>query len=206
MKKQVILYDFDKTLIDSESIILLWKYALQKRRISYLQIPIKALSGSFDYLTKRDFKYVKNSMVSVLKYLSENDLRDFVLNYLYPNHFYVDGKNEFAKHDKNAIKILCSASATNYLKYVGEIYDFDHIIGTNLDHEFRVESENNKRKVKVNNIKEYLILNKYEIDYENSRAYSDSFKDDRYMLELVKNRFLINSDIIKKGYENLTWR
>lgn len=206
MKRQVILYDFDKTLIDAESIILLWQYALKKRKISPLQIPIKALNGAFRFMPRRDFRYMKNAMVYVIKKLSEDDLRDFVVNFLYPNHFYMDGKREFESHDKNAIKILCSASATNYLKYVGEIYDFDYIMGTDLDKDFKVLDKNNKREVKVARIKKYLSDNDIEIDYEISRAYSDSYKDDQFMLSLVKNRFLINSNVIKEGYENLTWR
>ena len=46
--------------------------------------------------------------------------------------------------------------------------------------------------IKVKNIKEIFEKENIEIDYENSRGYSDSYKDDKYMLSLVEKKFLIN--------------
>lgn len=206
MKRQVILYDFDNTLVGCESIWMLWRYAINRRKMSIFQIPIRATLGFFGFIFKRDFKYMKNAMVYPMKKLSEDDLKDFMTNCLYPKYFFKDGIKEFKSHDKDAVKILCSASATNYIKYVREILDFDHIIGTDLDSDFKVKSKNNKREIKVLRIKEYLEKNNIEIDYEISKAYSDSYKDDRFMMELVKNRYLINSKVKKEGYKNLTWR
>lgn len=75
---------------------------------------------------------------------------------------------------------------------------FDYIIGTDLDENFKILKENNKKNIKVKNIKEIFEKENIEIDYENSRGYSDSYKDDKYMLSLVEKKFLINSKVNKK--------
>lgn len=203
--KSVILYDFDKTIIDTESIILLWRYAYSKYpRRSSISI-LKLIDGQLRYRRTRDFKHMKNAMMSILNFLTEKDLKYFVHNILYPKHFYKNVFDEFKKYDDSQIKILSSASCTNYVKYVGDILSFDYIIGTELDENFKVKYENNKREQKVRNI--YQLLNNLgeEIDYENSFAYSDSYKDDKFMLELVKNKYLINSKVKVSGYKNLNW-
>ena len=144
-------------------------------------------------------------MVSIIKYFSEDELKSFVTDYLYPKFFFKEFEENFNCHDKDTIKILCSASASPYLKYVKEIYNFDYIIGTELDENYKLTKGNNKKNIKVENIKSLLDKEDIEIDYENSSAYSDSYKDDKYMLRLAKNRFLINSKVNKKGYCNLNW-
>lgn len=204
--KSFILYDFDKTIIDLESITLLWSYAFSKypRRASTL--PLKLIEGQVKYRKTKDFRYMKNAMVSVLSFLTEKDLKLFVHNKLYPKHFYKNVFKEFENYNEDSIKILSSASATNYIKYVADILPFDYIIGTDLDENFKLLCNNNKRETKVHNINKILNNLNEEIDYENSYGYSDSYKDDRFMLELVKNRFLINSNVKKDGYINLNWK
>ena len=152
-----------------------------------------------------DFDIMKNQMVSVIKYFTEDELKDFVTDYLFPKFFFVEFEDEFYSYDEDTIKILCSASATPYLKYVKDLYPFDYIIGTDLGSDYKMTRGNNKKDIKVKNIRDLLAQEGIEIDYENSSAYSDSYDDDKYMLRMTKNRFLINSKVKKKGYENLSW-
>ena len=205
MKKKLALYDFDKTVVDCESIVELYKYGFKNKKINIL----KTFGGlSCAYIKskiKSDFDIMKTQMVSIIKYFSEDELKSFVTDYLYPKFFFKEFEENFNCHDKDTIKILCSASASPYLKYVKEIYDFDYIIGTELDENYKLTKGNNKKNIKVDNIKRLLDKKDIDIDYENSSAYSDSYKDDKYMLRLVKNRFLINSKVNKKGYCNLNW-
>lgn len=205
MKKKLALYDFDKTVVDCESIVELYKYGFKNKKINIL----KTFGGlSCAYIKskiKSDFDIMKTQMVSIIKYFSEDELKSFVTDYLYPKFFFKEFEENFNCHDKDTIKILCSASASPYLKYVKEIYDFDYIIGTELDENYKLTKGNNKKNIKVDNIKRLLDKKDIDIDYENSSAYSDSYKDDKYMLRLAKNRFLINSKVNKKGYCNLNW-
>lgn len=205
MKRKVVLYDFDKTVLDCESIVELYKYAYKNKKINIFKSLLNLSAAYLKAKLNSDFTIMKNQMVSVIKYFTEDELQDFVTKYLYPKFFFKEFEEEFSSYDDDSIKILCSASATNYLIYVGELFPFDYIIGTDLDNDYKLCRGNNKKEVKVKNIKEILEREGIEIDYENSLAYSDSYKDDKYMLRMVKNRFLINSKVNKKGYVNLTW-
>lgn len=205
MKRKVALYDFDKTIVNCESIVELYKYAIKNKKINIFKSLWNLALAYIKSKVNSDFEIMKNQMVSVIKYLTEDDLQDFVTNYLYPKFFFKEFEDEFSSYDEYTIKILCSASATNYLIYVGKLFTFDYIIGTDLDNDYKLYRGNNKKDTKVKNIKEILERDGYEIDYENSLAYSDSYKDDKYMLRMVKNRFLINSKVNKNGYVNLSW-
>ena len=205
MKRKVVLCDFDKTVVDCESIVELYKYAYKNKKINIFKSLLNLSATYIKSKLNSDFTIMKNQMVSVIKYFTEDELQDFVTNYLYPKFFFKEFEDEFSSYDEDSIKILCSASATSYLIYVGELFPFDYIIGTDLDNDYKLSRGNNKKDVKVKNIKEILEREGIEIDYENSLAYSDSYKDDKYMLRMVKNRFLINSKVNKKGYVNLTW-
>ncbi len=205
MKRKVVLYDFDKTVVDCESIVELYKYAYKNKKINIFKSLLDLSAAYIKAKLNSDFTIMKNQMVSILKYFTEDELQDFVTKYLYPKFFFKEFEEEFSSYDEDSIKILCSASATNYLIYVGELFPFDYIIGTDLDNDYKLCRGNNKKDIKVKNIKEILERDGIEIDYENSLAYSDSYKDDKYMLRMVKNRYLINSKVNKKGYVNLTW-
>ncbi len=205
MKRKVVLYDFDKTVVDCESIVELYKYAYKNKKINIFKSLLDLSAAYIKAKLNSDFTIMKNQMVSVIKYFTEDELEDFVTKYLYPKFFFKEFEEEFSSYDEDSIKILCSASATNYLIYVGELFPFDYIIGTDLDNDYKLCRGNNKKDIKVKNIKEILEREGIEIDYENSLAYSDSYKDDKYMLRMVKNRYLINSKVNKKGYVNLTW-
>lgn len=206
MKKQIILFDFDKTLTDDDSIFLLWKYAFSKKKTNYFKFILQMIKGFFKFLFSGfNFLMFKNELCSVLKYFNDEELKEFI-DYIYEEHIYKDGVEEFNNLPKDSYKMLVSASPINYLKFVDKYFDFDLIIGTNLDNEYNVLGKNNKSTEKVKRIKKHLLEMDFNIDYENSSSYSDSFKDDRPMLMLVKNRFLINSDVEKRGYKNLNWK
>lgn len=205
MKRKLALYDFDKTVVDCESIVELYKYGFKNKKIRFFGTMAGLVSAYIRSKLASDFDIMKNQMVSIIKYFSEDELRDFVTDYLFPKFFFVEFEDEFYSHDEDTIKILCSASATPYLKYVKDLYPFDYILGTDLGDDYKLTRGNNKKDVKVKNIKDLLAQEGIEIDYENSCGYSDSYKDDKYMLRMAKNRFLINSKVNRKGYENLSW-
>ena len=205
MKRKLALYDFDKTVVDCESIVELYKYGFKNKKINFFRTMAGLVSAYIRSKLASNFDIMKNQMVSIIKYFSEDELRDFVTDYLFPKFFFVEFEDEFYSHDEDTIKILCSASATPYLKYVKDLYPFDYILGTDLGDDYKLTRGNNKKDVKVKNIKDLLAQEGIEIDYENSCGYSDSYKDDKYMLRMAKNRFLINSKVNKKGYENLSW-
>ena len=92
------------------------------------------------------------------------------------------------------------------MKKVGENLGFDHVIGTRLGRLNELIGDNNRREEKVARIESYLEKIEETIDYENSRSYSDSYRDDRYMMELTAEKYLINSQVREEGYKNLVWK
>ena len=129
MKRKVVLYDFDKTVLDCESIVEFYKYAYKNKKINIFKSLLNLSAAYLKAKLNSDFTIMKNQMVSVIKYFTEDELQDFVTKYLYPKFFFKEFEEEFSSYDDDSIKILCSASATNYLIYVGELFPFDYIIG-----------------------------------------------------------------------------
>lgn len=144
-------------------------------------------------------------MVSLIRFLSEDDMKKFMTKILYPGYFFSAGLKELEKFDGSFLKILVSASPLNYIKYIKDILPFDYILATELDEDFRVKYNNNSGREKVKNINELLNTLKIKIDYKNSYCYTDNYKADKFMAELVKNRFLINSRLKISSYKNLKW-
>lgn len=205
MKKRIYLFDFDKTLTDEDSIFLLWKYAFKKKKCHFLSFAMRMVRGSFKYIIHGfNFTMIKNEMVSVIGYFSDDELRAFV-RYVYNEHILKDGVEFFNSIDNSSYKMLVSASPINYLKYLDEFFDFDCIIGTDLNDDLTLSGKNNRSYEKVRRIRNHLREVNIEIDYDSSCAFSDSYKADRPMLEMVKNRYLINSDLKIDGYNNFHW-
>lgn len=207
MKTKFLFFDFDKTITKKDSIGLLWLYTIKRKPWILFYFIYKMLFSSIIYLINgRDFKYIKEAMLTVLNFNTEEELASFVKSYLWNNYMLEEGVNYLQEKVKEGfVAVLVSASCENYLKYVKDVLPFDYIIGTILTENYTLMGENNKSKEKVRRINKLLDDNSLEIDYEESFAFSDSYKDDKPMLELVKNKFLINSNLKKRDYQNLSW-
>ena len=100
---------------------------------------------------------------------------------------------------------MVSASPEYYLLEVLNILPFDHVIGTKTTKDFVMTGKNNRQEEKVRRILLFLEEENMKIDYDNSCTFSDSYTADHYMMELTKNRYLINSSHQKEGYHHFTW-
>lgn len=205
MTKKIVFFDFDGTLISCQSIFILWKYALKKKPLLLFYLLAQLIIGLIKYIFTFNFSHIKTSMVSLIRFLSEDDMKKFMTKILYPGYFFSAGLKELEKFDGSFLKILVSASPLNYIKYIKDILPFDYILATELDENFRVKYNNNSGREKVKNINELLNTLKIKIDYKNSYCYTDNYKADKFMAELVKNRFLINSRLKISSYKNLKW-
>ena len=145
-------------------------------------------------------------MAKIFDYITEEDIEEFV-NEVLPKYYYKDALEEikYLKEERYTL-LLVSASYENYMKKVGENLGFDHVIGTRLGRLNELIGDNNRREEKVARIESYLEEIEESIDYENSRSYSDSYRDDKYMMELTAEKYLINSQVREEGYKNLVWK
>lgn len=205
MKQKIALFDFDRTVISTDSILIL--YDVTARKIPGFRSKLyKSLAlGSIFKSPKGVKKNVKDSFLSMLRYYTEDEIKAFVYDDVMARTFKEAIDEIYALKAAGYYLLLVSASVEDYLKYVRDVLPFDHIIGTKTDDEYRMTGDNNKHEKKVDNILAHLTEKGMEIDYENSVAYSDSLSADRPMMELVKTRYLINSNTKAEGYLHLDW-
>lgn len=193
------IFDFDKTLTKKDSIFNLLGYTFRKYPIRYILVFFKTL---FIALTFYNFRIrIKQSVLSILKFLTEDDLKAFIKD-LYENEILKDGEEEVKKlKAEGYFLILNSASPEVYLKYITEYLPFDVVIGTRVTEKIKIK-ENNRGEVKVKRMREDIK------DFDNFdivKTYSDSYTADKPILELAKEKYLINSNRKIEGYDNLWW-
>lgn len=205
MKKYAI-FDFDKTITDRDSIKILWDTYGKNMGLQYYLQGISIGASFIGYKFTGNFNPTKNKMAKIFDYMREEDIEEFV-NEVLPKYYYKDALEEikYLKEEGYTL-LLVSASYENYMKKVGENLGFDHVIGTRLGRLNELIGDNNRREEKVARIESYLEEIEESIDYENSRSYSDSYRDDRYMMELTAEKYLINSQVREEGYKNLVWK
>ena len=205
MKKYAI-FDFDKTITDRDSIKILWQTYGKNMGSKYYLQGISIGASFIGYKFTGNFNPTKNKMAKIFDYMTEEDIEEFV-NEVLPKYYYKDALEEikYLKEEGYTL-LLVSASYENYMKKVGENLGFDHVIGTRLGRLNELIGDNNRREEKVARIESYLEKIEETIDYENSRSYSDSYRDDKYMMELTAEKYLINSQVREVGYKNLTWK
>lgn len=205
MKKYAI-FDFDKTITDRDSIKILWQTYGKNMGAKYYLQGISIGASFIGYRFTGNFNPTKNKMAKIFDYMTEEDIEEFV-NEVLPKYYYKDALEEikYLKEEGYTL-LLVSASYENYMKKVGENLGFDHVIGTRLGRLNELIGDNNRREEKVARIESYLEKIEETIDYENSRSYSDSYRDDKYMMELTAEKHLINSQVREVGYKNLVWK
>lgn len=204
--KKFAIFDFDKTITDRDSIKILWQIYGKKMGVHFLLQGISIGISFIGYKFTGDFNPTKNKLAKIFDYLTEEDIDEFV-NEVLPKYYYKDALEEikYLKEERYTL-LLVSASYENYMKKVGDSLGFDFVIGTRLGRLNELIGDNNRREEKVARIESYLEEIEESIDYENSRSYSDSYRDDRYMMELTAEKYLINSQVREEGYKNLVWK
>jgi phosphatidylglycerophosphatase C len=207
MKIKLALFDIDKTIIKKDSMFLFLFFGLMKKPSSFYKL-YKVLTNTVLY----KFKQIKSQKAKEpyfysIKYLSDKDLEYFYDAYLLKN-IYKDALKEMEhKKSQGYYILLVSASPIAYMKYFEKFPFVDMVIGTELEiinnnYVNKIKGANCKGNEKVRRIRNFLKENGFIIDYTNSYAYSDSLSD-LPMLNLVKNKYLINST--KTDIEVLKW-
>ncbi|MDD7363520.1 MAG: HAD family hydrolase [Peptoniphilus sp.] len=205
MKRKIALFDFDKTVIYKDSIFILYDKTCRKVPGFRVKLFLHLVKDILSHNPKHLKTTVKETYLRMLEYYSPEELESFVeedlMSYAFPEA--IDTIHRL-KEDGYFL-MLVSASVDDYLRYVKNVLPFDHIIGTRTDAAFKLVGGNNKREQKVDNILAYLDANDIAIDYEHSVSFSDSLSADRPMMELTKNRYLINSSARADGFKHLRW-
>lgn len=193
------IFDFDRTLTKRDSIFNLLDYTFRTHPLRYILVFLKTL---FIALTFYNFRIrIKQSVLSILKFLTEDELKAFIKD-ICENEILRDGEEEVKRlKEEGYFLILNSASPEVYLKYIKEYMPFDVVIGTRVTENIKI-NENNRGEVKVKRMREDI---KGFDNLDIVKTYSDSYTADKPILELAKEKYLINSNRKIEGYDNLWW-
>lgn len=203
MTRPFAIFDIDYTIINNDSMFSMLFFAIKKKPIIVLYIPIILVKIILALLKIINIKIAKEAIYLPLRYLTERELEEFYDNVLLKKiNLEVMERLKFHKEQGCHI-LLISASPEIYLKYFNKNSYIDMVIGTRLKtvngkYTNKICGENCKGAEKVNRIQHYLKENDLEIDFENSFGYSDSLSD-KPMLSLVKNRYKVNKSDLSIG-------
>lgn len=209
MTQKIALFDVDKTIIHKDSMFQFIRYGLKKKPSSVYHLFLIVIYSVLYKLKLMKAETAKSSYFRFIKYMNEQDLRDFFDTMIKP-YIYPEALAEMMNKKKEGYHILLvTASPYAYMKYFEELDVVDGVIGTKLTMQGErfthvIEGNNCKGEEKVARIKEYLTEKGITIDYEHSCAYSDSISD-MPMLELVNQKYMINCYKHTAGCEGLTW-
>lgn len=196
---KVKIYDFDKTLVDCDSIGVLLRIWVRKKFFNFFKLIFYLIQGSFSYLFTFSVDSFKGKFIPFLNDFTEDELKKFSEN-LIKDHGY---KNLIAEIEEDGYTtILCSASINSYMKYVKNILNFDYLICTQNDNR-RLIGKNNSKEEKAENLKKLFYEKNIVVDYENSKSYTDSVKNDKWMCSFTKSKYVVNSDKTYAGYINI---
>lgn len=190
MKQKFAFFDFDDTLIQGDSIRYLLDYYIKKHPLSFFCL-IKVGILYIGYKMKIcSFTKAKSAILFPVKNMTNEELEYFFDHHV-ADKYYQNVVTELKeKKEQGYMVCIVSASVEAYLQYCK--LPVDYIIGTKVERNTgKVLGKNCKNEAKVERIQAILKEKDWQIDYENSYAYSDSTHDIP-MLSLVKNRVKIN--------------
>lgn len=164
--KNVIVYDFDKTIYSKETSIQFMKFYLKKHPKYIARFLINLIKILFNI---KNLEKVKNIFFDILKNKDiEKDIKEFWITqekYIY-SYFYDEIKKN--KNQAEAL-ILISASPDFLLEKLYKKLGFDVLIATKYEN-YKMTSKNCKGKEKVERLKELG-------DFNILSFYSDSISD-----------------------------
>lgn len=182
---KVKIYDFDKTICDKDSIFYILKYIFKKYPLKFLGT---FLINYYKLLMFWQKDNLKEYLIRFLSILPEEEKREFILD-----HIRKYGFEEVIEtmDEEGYLVIICTASSETYMKYAKEILNYDILIATRHD-DRHLCGGNNAKKNKLKNLEELFEKLGVWVDTENSKGYTDSYKNDEYMLRYTEQKYLIN--------------
>ncbi|WP_246578119.1 HAD-IB family hydrolase [Clostridium frigoris] len=214
MKEKLAIFDVDYTITKRETLLEFYFFMLKKnpRYIKYLP---KSIFSSLFYVFKiYDASKAKKTFIRFIDGIEENDMKKIVKDFYekrLSKILYKDAIDTIKKMKKQGYKIyLISASAEFYLSEFYNIKEVDKVIGTrfikeNGLHRNQMLGENCKGEEKVKRLKEVLLKENIDVDFENSCMFSDSLSD-LPLFNLVGHPYLINYKKLHDKIEILRWK
>lgn len=214
VKEKLAIFDVDYTITKRETLAEFYLFMLKKnpRYIKYLP---KSIFSSIFYVFKiYDASKAKKTFIRFIDGIEENKMKEIVKEFYekrLSKILYKDAIDTIKKMKIKGYKIyLISASAEFYLSEFYNIKEVDMVIGTrfikeNGLHRNQMLGENCKGEEKVKRLKEVLLKENIDVDFESSYMFSDSLSD-LPLFNLVGHPYLINYKKTHDKIEILKWK
>ncbi len=199
------LFDFDGTLAPGDSIIPYLCYAWRRGKLPLRRLAAAAWAGLMPLLLPQRYTntWAKNQALSFLRDRPVEEMDAFALEFYHQRlekKLYPAGLKELRRLREEGYRVLLvSASPEVYMNAVGRALGVDAVLATpcGLSPDGKrytgLVGENCKGVEKSLRIAAYLAANHLELDWEQSRAYGDSFSD-APMLTLTATPVCVNPD------------
>ncbi|MBU3198759.1 HAD-IB family hydrolase [Clostridium estertheticum] len=214
LKEKLAIFDVDYTITKRETLVEFYIFMLKKNP-KYIKYLPKSIFSSLFYVFKiYDASKAKKTFIRFIDGIEENDMKKIVKEFYekrLSKILYKDAIDTIKKMKKGGYKIyLISASAEFYLSELYNIKEVDKVIGTrfikeNGLHRNQILGENCKGEEKVKRLKEVLLKENIDVDFENSCMFSDSLSD-LPLFNLVGHPYLINYKKTHDKIEILRWK
>lgn len=201
MKKNIIVYDFDKTIYGGESGTNFFTYYFKKYPMRALMFSFLYLKEVFLYLIKViNLKQLKERFYIFLEKHSPEEIQKIIDDFWkeYSKKIYKWTYEELKNNKKEAELVIVSSATPTFLidKFLLSL-GYDIVFGTDFEkgksEEFisKIKGENNKGIEKVHKLNQWADEN--NVEYEITKFYSDSLAD-KPLFDIAMKKYWI-----KKG-------
>jgi HAD superfamily hydrolase (TIGR01490 family) len=214
MKEKLAIFDVDYTLTKRETLVEFYFFMMKKNPKFIKYLPKSIFSSIFYVFKIYDASKAKKTFIRFIDGIEEVEMKKIVKEFYetrLSKILYKDAMDMIKKMKTEGYKIyLISASAEFYLNELYNIKEVDKVIGTrfvteNGLHRNKMTGENCKGEEKVKRLKEVLIKENIEVDFQNSYMFSDSLSD-LPLFNLVGHPYLINFRKTHDKIEILRWK
>ncbi len=180
-KKQVDLYDFDKTLLPFDSGFRYWGYCMLHNPWILVFLPIQCFIGTLMGLKIYPINQFKKVCFFYVNFIdNEKNVKKFWDKY--EKSIY----DQFRKENRARESVIISASPSFLIEEIANRLGFEHCITSIHDMKTgRLTGKVCRRAEKVRRLQEIMP------DVEVVDVYSDSIKSDKYIMSLGKRALLI---------------
>lgn len=200
MRKNIIVYDFDKTIYGGESGTNFFTYYVGKYPLNAFIFALAYIKEIFLYLIRvTDLKCLKERFYIFLEKHNKEEIQEIVDGFWekYRREIYGWTKQELKENKKEAELVIVTSATPLFLidKFVKEL-GYDIVFGTEFEGDkgekfiSRIEGENNKGEEKVKKLNRWAMEN--GIDYRIIKFYSDSLAD-KPLFDISEKKYWIRN-------------